>query len=419
MPDIDGMMVLQRLRENYSCSELPIIMVTAKDSSEDIVQALQAGANDYVTKPIDLPVVMARLTTQLSLRFAQLQLRQQMEEVQRLAKDLEKRNHFIRNVFGRYLTDDVVSNILDTPDGLALGGQKRTVTILMSDLRGFSMLSEVLPAEQVIFLLNHYLGVMADIISTYQGTIDEFIGDAILVIFGAPQQAPDDAERAVACGLAMQCAMVEVNEQFAQLDLPPLEMGIGINTGEVVVGNIGSQQRAKYGIVGSHVNLTGRLESYSVGGQVLISEGTAIAIGNILSINRSFPMKAKGFEHPIMVHEVGGLTGKYNLFLPDEKDDLKTLVTLVVVEVTLMDGKHGGDDMFIAEALALGQRHVELRSNYPLAEGNNLRLTWSASTGKSIRTYAKVISAQSDNNLVLCRFTGISPEAQKFFNLLR
>ncbi len=419
MPGIDGIEVLKRLREKHSPAELPIIMVTAKDGSEDVVGALKFGANDYVTKPVDFPVVLARTHTQLALRQAQVALRQKMEEVQRLARDLEKRNGFIRSVFGRYLTDDVVNSILDTPDGLALGGQKRKVTIVMSDLRGFSALSERLPPEQVVAFLNHYLGAMADIISAHQGTIDEFIGDAILCIFGAPVQRPDDAERAVACAIHMQRAMEDVNRHFAASGLPPVEMGIGINTGEVVVGNIGSNRRAKYGVVGSHVNLAGRVESYTVGGQLLVSDSTAAEMRDTLMVKRSFSMDAKGFKDPITVHEVLGLGGTHNVFLPEETEDLRALPAPRAVQVGVLEGKHGSGVSFGAHAVRLGQRHAELSGVPGVPVGSNLKVMWTSDDGQPCETYVKVLTALPDGTTALCRFTAVTPEAHRLLQGLR
>jgi adenylate cyclase len=190
---------------------------------------------------------------------------------QRLSKEVERRNQFIRDAFGRYLTDEVVSIVLESPSGVELKGEKRTVTMMMTDLRGFTSLSERLAPERVVAILNRYLSTMVPIIKQYRGTIDEFIGDAIFVLFGAPVWQEDDAQRAVACAVAMQLAMDLVNEQNRQDDLPEVEMGIGIHTGPVVVGNVGSPERMKYGVVGSHVNLTSRIQSYTTGGQILVS----------------------------------------------------------------------------------------------------------------------------------------------------
>src|SRR5512143_574739 len=186
-------------------------------------------------------------------------------------QELERRNEFIRKVFGRYTSDEVVEALLDAPDGLKLGGEKREVTILMSDLRGFTALAERLEPTQVVSLLNHYLSAMVEVIQQHGGTIDEIIGDAILVLFGAPVTAGDDARRAVLCALGMQKAMAAVNAHNQQKGWPAIEMGIALHTGEVVVGNIGSVKRSKYGVVGRTINTTARIESFTVGGQIIVS----------------------------------------------------------------------------------------------------------------------------------------------------
>ena len=141
-------------------------------------------------------------------------------ELKRLAEQVELRNRFIRETFGRYLTDEVVSTVLESPAGLKMGGEKRKISMIMTDLRGFTSLSERLPPQRVVALLNRYLTTMVSVIKQYQGTIDEFIGDAIFVLFGAPVWQEDDAQRAVACAVAMQLAMAEINEQNRQEDLP-------------------------------------------------------------------------------------------------------------------------------------------------------------------------------------------------------
>ncbi|WP_287521950.1 adenylate/guanylate cyclase domain-containing protein [Okeania sp. SIO2C2] len=223
---------------------------------------------------------------------------------------------YIREVFSRYLTDEIVANLLENPDGLNLDCQRRKVTILISDIRGFSAISERSEPEMIFAMLNIYLARMTEIINEYGGTIDEFIGDAILVIFGAPTQKEDDAERAVACAVAMQMEIYDVNAKLKELNLPEIQMGIGINTGEVVVGNIGGNKRSKYGVVGSNINLASRIESYTLGGQILISENTLEAVSSIVKIVEQKSVKIKGFAEAITIYQVGGIAGKYNLFLP-------------------------------------------------------------------------------------------------------
>ena len=221
--------------------------------------------------------------TELVGSWADISDRKTIEaELQQVAQQLEVRNRFIRDTFGRYLTDEVVATLLESPAGLQMGGEKRKVTMLMADLRGFTSLSERLAPERVVGILNRYLAAMVNVIKKYGGTIDEFIGDAIFVLFGAPTWQEDDAQRAVACAVAMQLAMPEINEQNRLEDLPEVEMGIGIHTGQVVLGNIGSAERMKYGVVGRHVNLTSRIQSYTTGGQILVSETTKQDVGPTL-----------------------------------------------------------------------------------------------------------------------------------------
>ena len=155
----------------------------------------------------------------------------------------------IKDTFGRYLTQEVVKRLLDYKDGLKLGGEMRELSIMMSDLRGFTILTSTMSPEQVIKFLNRYLGRMVDIILDHRGIIDEIIGDGVLAFFGAPEALENHPELAVACAVKMQLAMEEINAQNEADGLPHLEMGVAVNTGEVVVGNIGSEKRAKYGVL--------------------------------------------------------------------------------------------------------------------------------------------------------------------------
>ncbi len=237
-------------------------------------------------------------------------------------KQLRERNEFVRRVLGRYVTDEVAEAVLNCPKALSLGGERRKVSILMSDLRGFTSMSEVIAPEQTVTLLNHYLEKMVEVIGRYGGTIDEIIGDAILVIFGAPLAMEDSAERAVACALEMQRAMPAVNQTARSRGLPAVEMGIGINTGEVVVGNIGCDKRMKYSVVGSPVNLAARIESFTVGGQILVSESTLEEIVELARVDGSLRVKMKGFEGPFTIYDIGGLRGSHNLELPVPKNIL-------------------------------------------------------------------------------------------------
>lgn len=280
----------------------------------------------------------------------------------------------IRTYFSRYLTDAVVKSLLETPEGLKLGGDRRKVTILMCDLRGFSTISEKMPPEKVVEILNVFLGTMTEAIATYQGTIDEFIGDAILVLFGAPIHREDDAARAVASAIAMQLAMRSVNDRLAQMQLPEIAMGIGINTGEVVAGNIGSQSRAKYAVVGNHVNLTARIESYTVGGQILISETTYAEIQEIAKTNGSMEVEPKGVSHPISIYDICGIGGIYNLELPSLSDSLQILPTPIPITYRILEEKHLGTEIFTGELRQISPYGAEIFSDQDVPVLTNLKL---------------------------------------------
>ena len=157
---------------------------------------------------------------------------------------------------------------------------------------------------------------MTEVILRHGGTIDEFVGDAILVLFGAPRAMEDHAERAVACAIEMQLAMSQVNELNRAAGLPEVATGIGINSGEVVVGNIGSEMRAKYGVVGHNVNFAGRIESQTEGGQILVSARTREICNGILATRDEKLIHPKGFDEPVTVYEVCGIGDPFNLRLP-------------------------------------------------------------------------------------------------------
>jgi adenylate cyclase len=407
MPGISGLDVLRKVRETRSMSDLPVIMATARDASEDVVEALRLGANDYVTKPLDFQVVLARLSTQLTLK-------RQADEIRRLAENLEVRNKFIRNTFGRYLSDEVVQSLLETPEGLKLGGEMRRVTILMSDLRGFTQFSERLGPTQVMYMLNRYLGAMAEIILKYNGTIDEFIGDAILAIFGAPITRPDDARRALSCAISMQIAMEVVNEMNENDGLPRLEMGIAIHTGDVVVGNIGSDRRAKYGVVGPPVNITGRIESYSVGGQVLVSGETLAVAGDAVMLGERMEILAKGAKQPIAVYPLKGLgTPDAGLFVPESKDVLVALKEPIPVRCSKLEGKHVGGDAFTSELLRLSRSEAEMRAAGPIERLTNLklRLLLPDGTERDGDVYVKVTDVTANGTAIL-HFTAVPPDLE-------
>lgn len=325
----------------------------------------------------------------------------------------------IRNTFGRYLSSEIVATLLESPEGLKLGGERRKLTLFTSDLRGFTATAERLPPEEVVKILNFYLGYMADIITRYNGTIDEFMGDGILVLFGAPISREDDAKRSIACAIEMQQAMVTVNEQMKQWGLPPLEMGIGINTGEVVVGNIGSEKRAKYGVVGNQVNLTYRIESYTIGGQVIISETTLKEAGDQVKIIGQRQVAPKGVKEPITIYEVGGIGEPYHLNLPEEEEVFVSLADYhppFLLQYAVLEGKDISSIVTKGQLIELSakggliryQQRLDSPSPNPYTNIKiNLILTENDSLSEDI--YGKILEKTAPDSCFYIRFTAQPP----------
>jgi adenylate cyclase len=418
MPELNGYQVLQHLQDSPNWRDLPVIMISALDEMDSVVRCIELGAADYLSKPFNPVLLRARVGACLEKkRLVDLE-KEQKRQLQELNAALEVRNRFIRQTFGRYLSDDIVESILERPDGLKIGGEKRQATILMSDLRGFTSLSEGLPAEDVVAMVNIYLETMTDIILKYQGTIDEFIGDGILVIFGAPFQRPDDAQRAVACAMEMQLAMASVNDRNRQAGYPEVALGIGVNTGKMVVGNIGSKKRMKYGVVGRHVNLTSRIESYTVGGQIFISEGTLKECGDIVQIDNAMQVMPKGVKEPLTIYEVGGIGGDYQLFLPSKPEvDWIGLAQSLPIQFTVLEGRHVGELRHNAAIIKLAPKMAEITAEILPPRLSNLRLSLYDSQEQLITNnlYVKVLVHLSDLPPVFqVNFTALPPEAETF-----
>lgn len=214
---------------------------------------------------------------------------------------------FIKNTFERYVSKELAHEILQHKEELQLGGEEKEVTILFSDLRGFTSLSEKLAPAEVVSLLNTYFTGMIEVITSHQGMVDKFIGDAIMALFGAPIRRGDDPLQAVRCGLEMQRQMQSLNEVRISQGLPPLIMGIGINTGAVVAGNIGSIHRMEYTVIGDTVNVASRLEGASRSGDVLITEATYLKVKDAVRVTRLEPMIFKGKSSQINIYRVDGL----------------------------------------------------------------------------------------------------------------
>jgi class 3 adenylate cyclase/CheY-like chemotaxis protein len=301
MPGIGGAEVLRRMKEHDSLRATPVIMISGRQDMDQIIACIQAGADDYLLKPFNPVLLQARIS-------AGIERKRWHDREEDYRHQLERNERFIRQTFGRYLSDDIVEQLLEAPEGLELGGDLREVTIMMSDICGFTSLAEHLPPPQVVSLLNGYFEKMTGIIFDYEGTIDEFLGDAILAVFGAPKRQDNDPERAVRCALAMREAMAMVNVANEAAGLPALQHRIALNTGSVIAGNIGSEQRAKYGCVGHAMNVTSRIEGQTDNDEILISDATCQALPEgIFDLGEPRELVVKGIEGHILAYPVLGL----------------------------------------------------------------------------------------------------------------
>jgi adenylate cyclase len=216
----------------------------------------------------------------------------------------------IRRMFSHYMSEKVIAHLMEHPELLNLGGERRHVTLFFSDLAGFTSISERLSAEEVVGLLNDYLSRMTDIILDEEGTVDKFEGDAIMAFWGAPLPQEDQALRACRAALRQQAALAELNQRFQDLGLPPLSMRIGLHTGEAVVGNLGSEKRFDYTAIGDTVNLASRLEGLNkfYGTYILASETTMAECGDGIRFREVDRVAVKGKETAVAVYQPLGLT---------------------------------------------------------------------------------------------------------------
>jgi len=252
----------------------------------------------------------SRLSFQIDRRRkAEEAVRRSEAELRVLNAQLEKAKDLLKQSFQRYVSAHIVDEILESSQTVNLTGEKRTVSILLSDIRGFTSLSEQLEAEELVSYLNSYFSEMIEIILGHEGTLDKFMGDAILALFGAPLGHDDDSLRAVKAALAMQEKLNDLNEFWIKNGKPKIKVGIGISTGEVVVGNIGSEKRLEYTVIGQDVNYAQRIEDLTKELQVdiLISEQTYEETKEHIVVEKFGPLTIRGKKDPITVYAVKGL----------------------------------------------------------------------------------------------------------------
>ena len=299
--------------------------------------------------------------------------------------------------FERYTSPQIADYVLNDPKGEKQGGELKEITVLMSDLRGFTSMSANFSPQKMIRVLNRYFERMVAVIDRYGGTVIEFLGDGIFVVFGTPMDDPDHASHAVACAVEMQNALDEANQRNLENGHPELvmEMGIGINSGNAIVGNIGSMKKMKYGVMGYAVNLAGRIESLTIGGQIFISEHTKALLGEDLKISSQNSILFKGASQPLTVYNVCGF-GNLQVRSFCQHIQWREVSPQPELSFYLLEGKavekeaHPGSLVAVSE----NQHYALLRTEHPLNKSDNIFLDM------DIDLYAKVTGMDQENYIV-------------------
>lgn len=261
MPRLDGFSACKKIKSDPETKFIPVIILTALGQKQKKIEGLDSGADDFLTKPFDGTELKARVRSLLRIKS--------------LHDEIQKRNEILNNILSKYLCESVSEKILENPDKyLKLGGETKRITILFADVRGFTHFSESKSAQEIVDVLNTMFTELVKVVFEYKGTFDKFMGDCIMSFYGAPISYEDDALRAIKTAISMQKVFRKLEQKMGEDISKDLGLGIGINTGEVVVGNVGSDKFMDYTVIGDNVNIAKRIEEITDKGEIIISENT-------------------------------------------------------------------------------------------------------------------------------------------------
>lgn len=287
MPRMDGLELCRRLKSAPATRFVPVIIVTALDSEDEKLKAIEAGADDFVTKPYNSTVLLTRVRSLLRLK--------------KLHDDLESRNRLLRQVLDGYVSEDVVDVLLTDPERyLKLGGEARAVTVLFADIRGFTRFTEEHPAPEVVETLNRIFRALSHVVFAHRGTFDKYLGDGLMAFYGAPVAGDDDARRAVETAVEMQQRFRELRAEAGPV-MHGLGLGVGVHSGEAIVGNIGSDRVMDYTVIGDTVNVAKRLQEHAEAGETLVSAATARLVPGLAG-RRLDPLTLPGRSEPVVAY---------------------------------------------------------------------------------------------------------------------
>lgn len=296
--------------------------------------------------------------------------------------------------------------------------ESRRVTILLSDIRGFTTLAETFSAKIVMEMLNRYFSRMTNVIVSHGGTIDKLMGDSIMVLFGAPNTDIDDVERAIACAVEMQQAMSEFNDQNISLGLPEMFMGIGINTGEVMVGPVGSDHHREYTVIGDEVNLTSRIEAQSLRGQILIGANTYQLAKSFVLVGEPNRVQVKGKKGTVCLYDLMGTTRPHAMTVPRREIRKSPRISVhMPCFFKRLIGKKIEAETFRGEVVDIGYNGLLMKSPVALVPFSEIKMVVSLQLLGSETTdiYARVIKVDDDEEGVICslEFTSMDMAGQQ------
>ena len=302
MPNMNGIEVVKRLRENEKHRSLPVILVTAKGSPEDKVRGLDAGADDYVVKPFDSFELLARVRSMMRIK----RLHDSLEELNRsLADKVSEQVREIERIgrLKRYLSPQVADTILDKDEEGLFKTHRREITVVFLDLRGFTAFADAAEPEEIMELLRSYHGEMGRLIFKYEGTLERFAGDGIMIFFNDPILCEDHTLCAVRMAVEMRSRAAELRAGWQKRGYD-LDLGIGLACSYATLGNIGFEGRMDYGAVGNVTNLASRLCDEAKGGQILTNQKTLSKVEDRVETEAPLELKLKGFSRPVTAYNI-------------------------------------------------------------------------------------------------------------------
>jgi class 3 adenylate cyclase len=312
MPKVDGMEVCRRLRADPAVSFVPIILVTAKSESKDVVAGLNAGADEYLTKPVDQAALVARVKSMLRIKALHDTVQAQAAQLEEWNRTLERRVAdqvvALENLgrMKRFFSPPLADAIVSSGGERLLESHRREISVVFADLRGFTAFAETAEPEEVMTVLREYHGAIGALVFAHEGTLERFAGDGVMVFFNDPIPCPDPSARAVRMAVAMRIAVTDLAAQWRKRG-HDLGFGVGIAQGYATLGAIGFPGRFDYAAIGPVTNLAARLCDEARAGEILVAQRAFTAIEDLVEVDPPRECSLKGFHKPVAAYPVRGL----------------------------------------------------------------------------------------------------------------